>query len=251
MPKFFVTQNQVQNETIHVTGEDVNHIKNVLRMKINDILTICIKETQKDTTCKIQELQDDCIICKILETVENQVESNIKVSIFQGLPKSDKMELIIQKSVELGVYDIYPVKMKRCVVKLDKKGEQKKITRWQKISEVAAKQCGRGIVPEIKQIATVADICKKISEYDVVLVAYEEEKENRIKTELKKLINVVSTQQDVKIAVVIGPEGGIDSQEVMYLQESGAKVVTLGKRILRTETVAFNVLSNIMYELEA
>lgn len=250
MPKFFVTQNQVQNETIYVTGEDVNHIKNVLRMKVNDILTICIKETQKDTTCKIQELKDDCIICKILETVENQVESNIKVSIFQGLPKSDKMELIIQKSVELGVYDIYPVKMKRCVVKLDNKDEQKKITRWQKISEVAAKQCGRGIVPEIKQVVTVADICKKISEYDVVLVAYEEEKENRIKTELKKLINVVSTQQDVKIAVVIGPEGGIDSQEIMDLQKSGAKVVTLGKRILRTETVAFNVLSNIMYELE-
>ena len=251
MPKFFVTQDQVQNQTIHVIGEDVNHIKNVLRMKVNDTLTICIKETQKDTTCKIRELQNDCVICKILETVENQVESNIKVSIFQGLPKSDKMELIIQKSVELGVYDIYPVKMKRCVVKLDEKDKQKKISRWQKISEVAAKQCGRGIVPEIKHVATVADICNKIPEYDMVLVAYEEEKENRIKTELKKLADIVSTQQEVKIAVVIGPEGGIDSQEVMALHESGAKVVTLGKRILRTETVAFNVLSNIMYELES
>ena len=251
MPKFFVTQNQVQNQTIQVTGEDVNHIKNVLRMKINDTLTICIKETQKDTTCKIQELQNDCVICKILETVENQVESNIKVSIFQGLPKSDKMELIIQKSVELGVYDIYPVKMKRCVVKLDKKDEQKKIARWQKISEVAAKQCGRGIVPEIKQVVTITDICNTMSEYDIVLVAYEEEKENSIKKELKKLINVANTQQEVKIAVVIGPEGGIDIQEVKALQESGARVVTLGKRILRTETVAFNVLSNIMYELEA
>lgn len=250
MPKFFVTQNQVKNQTIQVTGEDVNHIKNVLRMKIKDKLTICIKETQQDTTCEIQEMQENCIICKILETIENQVESNIKVSIFQGLPKSDKMDLIIQKSVELGVYDIYPVKMKRCVVKLDKKDEPKKISRWQKISEVAAKQCGRGIVPEIKQIATVQDICDKISEYDIVLLAYEEEKENSIKKELKKLINAVTTKQAVKIAVVIGPEGGIDNQEVIKLQENGAKVVTLGKRILRTETVAFNVLSNIMYELE-
>ena len=162
MPKFFVTQNQIQNETIHITGEDVNHIKNVLRMKVNDTLTICIKETQKDNTCEIQELQDNCIKCKILKTVENQVESNIKVSIFQGLPKSDKMELIIQKSVELGVYDIYPVKMKRCVVKLNEKDEQKKITRWQKISEVAAKQCGRGIVPEIYQVITISNICQKI-----------------------------------------------------------------------------------------
>lgn len=250
MPKFFVTQSQVQNQTIHVTGEDVNHIKNVLRMKVNDTLTICIKETQKDTTCKIQKLKEDCVICRILETMENEVESNIKVSIFQGLPKSDKMELIIQKAVELGVYDIYPVKMKRCVVKLDKKDEQKKIARWQKISEVAAKQCGRGIVPEIKQVVTISDICKKIPEYNVVLVAYEEEKENSIKKELKELINVANTQKKVKIAVVIGPEGGIDSQEVMELHESGARVVTLGKRILRTETVAFNVLSNIMYELE-
>lgn len=259
MPKFFVTQDQVQNGTIYVIGEDVNHIKNVLRMKIHDKLTICIKETKEDALCQIQEVQENSIICKILDMSKNQVESNIKVSIFQGLPKSDKMELIIQKSVELGVYDIYPVKMKRCVVKLEKKDEQKKIARWQKISEVAAKQCGRGIVPEVKQIVTISDICNKIPKYDIVLVAYEGETENSLKSELTKLTkayinnqktDIKSEKMDIKIAVVIGPEGGLDISEVKQMNESGAKIVTLGKRILRTETVAFNVLSNIMYELE-
>ena len=188
------------------------------------------------------------ITCKIIKELETNVESNIEVSIFQGLPKADKMELIIQKSVELGVHDITPIEMKRCVVKLQGKDKTKKIERWQKISEVAAKQCGRNYIPKINNIENLKEISEKIKDYDVVLVAYEEEKENTLKNELELL---KKDNDNIKIAVVIGPEGGIDKEEIEVLKRNGAKIITLGKRILRTETVALNVLSIIMYELES
>ena len=169
------------------------------------------------------------------------------LSIFQGLPKADKMELVIQKSVELGVYDITPLKMKRCVVKLKEKDEKKKIERWQKISEVAAKQSGRDIIPSINKMKNVNEICSEFDKYDLVLVAYENEKENTLKSELKKIKKELDS---LKIAIIIGPEGGIDENEIQTFKSNGAKIITLGKRILRTETVALNVASIIMYELE-
>ena len=158
------------------------------------------------------------------------------------------MELIIQKSVELGVNAIIPVAMKRCVVKIDSKNEAKKITRWQKIAESAAKQSGRNTIPEIKNIVNVEKIIQLIKEYDCVIVAYENEKNNTIKRELLKIKENIHDK--VKIAVVIGPEGGLEEKDVEILKQNGAKIVTLGRRILRTETVALNVLSVIMYELE-
>ena len=156
------------------------------------------------------------------------------------------MELIIQKSVELGADEITPVEMKRSVVKIDEKSKQKKIERWQKISEVAAKQSGRDKVPEINNISNIKNICNLIDKYDIVLLAYENEKENTLKSELIKLKN----KNDLKIGVIIGPEGGLEEQEVDLLEKAGAKVVTLGNRILRTETVALVVTGIIMYELE-
>ena len=169
----------------------------------------------------------------------------------QGLPKADKMELIIQKSVELGVNNIIPIEMKRCVVKLKDKDKIKKIERWQKISVVAAKQSGRNIIPEINQVENLKNICETFENYDIVLLAYENEKENTIKNELKQLKEKNQNKnEDVKIAILIGPEGGITEEEVEIAKKKGAKIITLGKRILRTETVALNVLSIIMYELE-
>ena len=156
------------------------------------------------------------------------------------------MELIIQKSVELGVNAIIPVAMKRCVAKIEPKDENKKIERWQKISESAAKQSGRTIIPEVRKIVTIQDIAKLTEQYDSVIVAYENEKQNTIKKELLKLKN----KEQVKIAVVIGPEGGLEDNDVKLLKEVGANITTLGNRILRTETVALNILSVIMYELE-
>lgn len=250
MPKFFVTQFQVNNNTIKIQGGDVNHIKNVLRMKEKDKLQICImpineKEEQgTDTTCEISEINDEYVLCNILKYEQSNVESKIHVTIFQGLPKSNKMELIIQKSVELGAYDIYPVEMKRCVVKLKEQDERKKNIRWQKISEVASKQSGRNIIPQIHNCIKITDICKLVDNYDKIIVAYEEEKNQSLKSELKIL------KEKNKIAIVIGPEGGIDHTEIEMLKKAGASIVTLGNRILRTETVALNVLSNVMYEFD-
>ena len=185
--------------------------------------------------------------CTILKTIENEAEGNVELYIFQGLPKADKMELIIQKGTELGVKEFIPLHLKRCIVKLSGKDADKKIERWNKISEVAAKQCGRDIVPLVRNIESVDDVCKQINEFDLVLVAYEGEENNYIKNELLEL---KKSKNNYKIAVVIGPEGGIDYEEVKKMQESNAKVVSLGKRILRTETVALQVSSIIMYELE-
>ncbi len=248
MPKFFVSEEQLKNDTITIKGQDVNHIKNVLRKKENDRITICNSSSEQDYLCEISNIEDDQIICKIMDKIDNNVESNIKVTIFQGLPKADKMELVIQKSVELGVYDITPVEMKRCVVKLKEKDKTKKIERWQKISEVASKQSGRNIIPKINQIKQLKEICDMCSQYDVLLVAYENEKDKKLKEELHELKK--QNKQELKIGVLIGPEGGIDEKEIEMLQQCGAKVITLGKRILRTETVALSVLSIIMYELE-
>ena len=251
MPKFFVENNQIKNDTIYIRNQDVNHIKKVLRKNIEDEITICNENTKQDYLCKITNIEENEITCKILKELETNVESNIEVSIFQGLPKADKMELIIQKSVELGVHDITPIEMKRCVVKLKEKDKTKKIERWQKISEVAAKQCGRNYIPKINNIENLKEISEKIKDYDVVLVAYEEEKEKTKKNELKLLKkDNQENNKKIKIAIVIGPEGGIDKEEINALEKNGAKIITLGKRILRTETVALNVLSIIMYELE-
>lgn len=251
MPKFFVNKKQVENETINIIGGDVNHIKNVLRKKEKEKIEICIignEEKGIDTISEIEKIEENCIKCRILEYEVSETEGKIQVTIFQGLPKSDKMELVIQKSVELGVYEIYPTEMKRCIVKLKEQEANKKIARWQKISEVAAKQSGRNIIPQIKEKVNIKQVCNLVKDYNKLIVAYEEEKENSLKSELKSIKS--KDKENIKIAILVGPEGGIDLAEIEELRKAGAVIVTLGKRILRTETVALNVLSNIMYELE-
>ena len=250
MPKFFVKEEQIKDNEIIIIGQDVKHIKKVLRAKIGDELQICNSQNGENFLCEIQDLENEDITCKIKEKIQEKVESNIKVTIFQGLPKADKMEYIIQKSVELGVSNITPVEMKRCVVKLDGKDKIKKIERWQKISEVAAKQCGRDKIPQINNVINIQNICNLISEYDILLVAYENEKENTLKEQIEKLKKQNNSESKIKIGIVIGPEGGLEENDVNKLKENGAQIITLGKRILRTETVALNILSIIMYELE-
>ena len=252
MPKFFVKENQVNNNQIHIIGEDVNHIKNVLRMKIGDTFKVCNEESSENYLVEIQTFIKEEIICNIIEKIENSTESNVKVHIYQGLPKADKMELIIQKSVELGVNAITPIEMKNCVVKLDGKDKIKKIDRWQKISEVAAKQCGRNIIPKICSIKNISEICREFEQYNLVILCYENEKNTYLKNVLEEIKkSKIINKDNTKIAVIIGPEGGIDVSEVDIMKQNGAKVVSLGSRILRTETVSLNVLSIIMYELEA
>lgn len=247
MRKFFVKNENIFESQIVILGSDVNHIKNVLRLKVEDEIQICNQETHENYICQISNLEKDCVTTKILQKIEANVESNIELHIFQGLPKADKMELIIQKGTELGVSEFIPVAFKRCIVKLSGKDEVKKLERWQKIAEVAAKQSQRDLVPRLKNIISVKNICHLVQEYDIMLLAYENETENDIKNELLK---IKDTKESLKIGVIIGPEGGIEEEEVLDLKRAGVKVVSLGRRILRTETVALQVASIIMYELE-
>lgn len=244
MSKFFVKENQINNDKIHILGEDVSHIANVLRMKKEDEVQICNQETGENYITKIISFSKDEIECEIVKKIIETVESNVDITLFQGIPKFDKMELIIQKNTEVGVKKIVPVLMERTVVKLDEKTANKKIERWQKIAEVAAKQSMRDIIPEIENIIKLQDITKQ--DYDEVLVAYENEEKNMLKQELKKL----QGKDRYKIAIVIGPEGGISEKEIEILKNMGASFVSLGKRILRTETAGIVMSGNIMYELE-
>lgn len=250
MPKFFVKDEQVNQGKVCIIGNDVNHIKNVLRMKLDDSFYVCNEDDSENYLVKISEFEKETIICDILEKVVTNVESNVKVHIYQGLPKSDKMELIIQKSVELGVQKITPVEMRRCVVKLDFKDRVKKVDRWQKIAEVAAKQSGRNLIPEICCVKNVKEISEEFAQYDLVLLCYENEKDVLLKNVLQELHDKKDDMNQIKIAVIIGPEGGVDASEVEFMEQSGAKVVSLGNRILRTETVSLTLLSIIMYEFE-
>lgn len=247
MPKFFVKEKQINNTNIEIINDDVNHIKNVLRLNVGDLIQICNSDTGENYKAKLEEIKADVIKCKIEEIIDESTESNVNIHIYQGLPKADKMELIIQKCTELGVQKIIPVEMERAIVKLTGKDAEKKIIRWQKIAEVAAKQSGRDKILQVDNVLKFKDIIEKIEQYDAFIVTYEKEDFNTLKQELLKLKEI----KKPKIAILIGPEGGIDLKEIEILKTSGAKIITLGKRILRTETVALVVAGIIEYELES
>ncbi len=249
MPKFFVKKDSIKNDTIYITGEDVNHITNVLRLKVGNQILVCDKDSNITYRVELIEILKENIVCNILEKVQETTESSVYVTIFQGLPKADKMEYIIQKTTELGVKEIRPVSMKRCVVKLDDKNKKKKIDRWQKIVESAAKQSGRDMIPIMGDVISINDIKDMIDNFDLMLIAYEKEKLLTLKNVLSKL-HFTNKDKNLKIGVIIGPEGGLEEQEVDMLKESGAIAITLGNRILRTETASIAILSNIIYEFE-
>lgn len=246
MPKFFVNNNQINNNIITVIGDDVKHISNVLRAKIGEEIQICDINTSNNYIAGIKNIEKEKIECEIIRSIESDTESNININIFQGVPKSDKMELIIQKSVELGVKQITPVQMERCVSILKEKDAYKKIERWQKIAEVAAKQSGRDMIPKINSATRIKDLCEEIKKYDVIIVPYEKEENQSFKDVVDEIKGL--NKEDLNIGIVIGPEGGFEDTEIEELSFAGAKVVTLGKRILRTETVALAMTSVIMYE---
>lgn len=242
MHKFFVEDNQIKDNKIKIINNDYNHIVNVLRMKKEDNILITNKNTLETYNCKIEQINSSEVVCNIISVENKEVEMNVKVDIFQGLPKADKMEYIIQKCVELGVHKIVPVNMKYCVAKI--KDEDKKNIRWNTISEVAAKQCKRNLIPKIEKSINMANLYNEIKNYDLAIVAYENEDNTTIKNVLQENKNVKS------IAVIIGPEGGISSDEIDSLKNLGVKIVSLGNRILRTETASIVALSMIVYEFE-
>lgn len=246
MQKFFVEENQIENDKINIIGEDVKHISSVLRMQKGEQILIGSKETLETYLTEIEQIEKEKVLAKIIEKLDTQTESNVEIDLYQGLPKADKMELIIQKTTEIGISKVTPVDMVRCIVKLDEKDTKKKIERWQKVAEGAAKQSKRSKIPEIKNKIKIKDLENIISQYDAFIVAYEEENEITLKQELKKL----REQEKYKIGILVGPEGGITKEEIEKLTSYNAKVVTLGKRILRTETAPIVLTSNIIYELE-
>ncbi len=247
MYKFFVKENQIERSKVQIIGEDVNHIKNVLRLQNDDNIQVCNVDTKKTYITKIIETQANSVITEILEECAYTTESNISIHIFQGLPKQEKMEQIIQKATEIGVNDITPIKMERCVVKLDEKSASKKIERWQKIAEVAAKQSKRDKIPTVHSCINLRNLYEILKKYDIVIVAYEEEKEWDIKQVLKE----AKENKSKEIAIIVGPEGGIAKEEIDILNTlPNAKTVTLGKRILRTETAPLVLASIIMYEFD-
>lgn len=249
MSKFFVKPEQIKESDIIIVGDDVNHIVNVLRMKSGDEIQICNQENGDNYKAEIVNYSKTAVECKIIEKIEKTTESNVNITLFQGIPKFEKMELIIQKNTEIGVKKIVPVIMERTVVKLDEKIVNKKLERWQKIAEVAAKQSMRDVIPKIENIVKIKEI--DVPRFDAVLIAYENEDHNMLKTELKKF-RALKEKKDLQynIAIVIGPEGGIAEKEIETLIEKGAVCVSLGKRILRTETAGLVMAGNILYELE-
>ena len=245
MYQFFVEPSQIQGNRVVITGNDVNHIKNVLRMQPGEEIAVSNGEDGKEYRCGIENLYEDEIICSLRFVKEDGVELPSKIYLFQGLPKADKMELIVQKAVELGVYEIIPVATKRAVVKLDEKKAKSKIARWQTISEAAAKQSKRRIVPQIHSVMSFKEAVKYAKDMQVKVIPYELA-EGMEKT--RELIEDIKPGQE--IAIFIGPEGGFDEGEIQAALEQGIEPITLGKRILRTETAGFTVLSWIMYRLE-
>ena len=247
MQRFFVEPYQVQEEEhrITLTGPDLNHMKNVLRMRIGEDVWIS-DGSEKEYHCTIEEFQEDSAVLHILYAQESQYELPSRIYLFQGLPKGDKMELIIQKAVELGAYAVVPVETRRCVVKLDSKKAQKKVTRWQQISESAAKQSKRMLIPEVKNVMSWKKALAFAKGLDVVLIPYELAQGMK---ETREILSAIQPGQSV--GVFIGPDGGFEEEEVRDAMEAGGKPVTLGKRILRTETAGMTMLSILMYTLES
>jgi 16S rRNA (uracil1498-N3)-methyltransferase len=244
MPRFFVDSEQIGENEIVITGSDVNHIKNVLRMSVGEELTISDGHGM-DYFCKIGTLERDEVVAEIIDSWHSFVELPVKIYLFQGMPKSDKMELIIQKAVELGVYEIIPVITKRTVVRLDEKKEQKKQTRWQSIAESAAKQAGRALIPEVAASMSFEKALHMCNRLDAVLIPYEKAEGMR---SARELVHAMHGRQS--IGIFIGPEGGFEESEIEAAKAAGAVPMTLGRRILRTETAGLTMLSILMFELE-
>jgi 16S rRNA (uracil1498-N3)-methyltransferase len=244
MYRFYVDASQRKEDEIRIVGEDVNHIKNVLRMKEKEEIVICDGQG-KDFHCIIEAVSNSEIITKVLEEKLSGTELETKIYLFQGLPKKDKMELIIQKAVELGVYEVIPVITKRTIVKFDDKKEVKKTERWQSIAESAAKQSMRGIIPRISKPMTYKEALAFASELDYNVIPYEKEAGMK---EAKQIIKGVKGTSSV--GVFIGPEGGFEESEINDAITNQIKPMTLGKRILRTETAGLTILSLLMFELE-
>ena len=246
MLHIFVDPAQMKGDLLYVTGKDVNHIKNVMRLKQGDEISVRTGQDDREYRYGIEEFTDSEVVCRLRFVKEADVELPVKVYIFQGLPKADKMELIIQKAVELGAAEIIPVQMRRCVVKLDGAKKGKKTQRWQAIAESAAKQSRRAVVPLVREPMTMEEAVRFAEQNtDVRLLPYELQEADGSTREVMDGIREGSA-----VSIFIGPEGGFDPAEVELARKTGVVPISLGKRILRTETAALVALSFLIYHFE-
>ena len=246
MLHIFVDPAQMKGDLLYVTGKDVNHIKNVMRLKQGDEISVRTGQDDREYRYGIEEFTDSEVVCRLRFVKEADVELPVKVYIFQGLPKADKMELIIQKAVELGAAEIIPVQMRRCVVKLDGAKKSKKTQRWQAIAESAAKQSRRAVVPLVREPMTMEEAVRFAEQNtDVRLLPYELQEADGSTREVMDGIREGSA-----VSIFIGPEGGFDPAEVELARKAGVVPISLGKRILRTETAALVALSFLIYHFE-
>ncbi len=244
MQHFFVEPSQVCDGRIMIEGSDVNHMKNVLRMRIHEEVTVS-DGNNRNYLCRVEGYEDKKAVLRIEEAREPDTELPSRIYLFQGLPKQDKMELVVQKAVELGAYQIIPVKTRRSVVRLDEKKAVRKWERWQEIARSAAKQAGRAYIPEVKTVMSWQEALLYSESLDVVLLPYELAKGMEY---TRTVFGAIRPGQSV--GVYIGPEGGFEKEEVEEALEKGARAITLGRRILRTETAGLAALSILMYYLE-
>lgn len=248
MPKFFITPEDVQGSFI-VIRQDVHHIVNVLRKSEGDMLTVCDGQGM-DYHCEIMQIApgEDNLICKIMDKSKSETEPDVEITLYQSLPKGDKMEMVIQKGVEVGISRFVPYYSERSLIHLDEKKAHQKVQRWQAISESAAKQSGRGLIPVVEEVRTFRQMLKEIASYDLPLLFYE----NATHASLKQYLRQVEAEKGIpgKVAVWIGPEGGFSDGEVRMLKEAGCQVCGLGSRILRTETAGMAAAVMILYHFD-
>lgn len=269
MNRFFVNQDAVGENTIRITNpDDIKHLTKVLRLKIGDEIEISDGK-EYEYIGKIASIDSEAVACQIMDKQNFARESRLNVTLFQGIPKQGKMEVIIQKTIEMGIKSIIPVFTARTVVE-DKGNFSKKIDRWQKVADEAVKQCKRGMIPQVQNAITFKEMCRDesvngnaaiLSDFDLILFPYENEQNTNIKDILREYAKEDSTilghkkgtktvPPPTNIAIIIGPEGGFCDEEAKALVGIGAKSVSLGKTILRTETAGLVALSMVMYELE-
>ncbi|SKB57192.1 16S rRNA (uracil1498-N3)-methyltransferase [Lachnospiraceae bacterium] len=245
MYHFFTEPCNVLGEDIYLDGKDFNHIRNVLRMKQGEKVSVSDGISDKDYCCHIEDFEDDRVHLKVDEIKESEVELPVQVTLYQGLPKSDKMDLIVEKCVELGVTRIVPVACSRSVVKLDAKKAAKRVEHWNGKAEAAAKQSKRAVIPTVTQVMSMKEAMKDAASLDHRLIPYELA-ENFDAT--RKAVDNIAPGSSV--GIFIGPEGGFSEEEIRTAEEAGITPITLGHRILRTETAAMVVLSWFIYRFE-
>ena len=247
MSKFFVDPSAISGSHIYIEDKnDLHHLTKVLRGKVGMKIDISDGDEWEYET-ELEELTADCATLKILDKQKFASEPEVRVTLFQGVPKASKMETVIQKTVEIGVDSIVPVFMERTVV-VEKGNFGKKLDRWQKIADEAVKQCKRGIIPQVRENCTFKEMMNQLDDYDLVICPYENEDGYYMKDCLRKAAEGGNAPK--KVAIIIGPEGGFADKEIDALKDAGAEIVTLGKTILRTETAGLVALTMVMYELE-